>query len=137
MSITIKTDKREELLNSSIENNSNSANTPELIGNQKVVGIKDTFKNNFTKEMNDYCNNIKSAINRIDDISASSAFKGDALLNSLNRFTNSVKNVAYEYIDRLQDAEEQIIEQVNQIYNIQDEDVSLDINYAANNIDYN
>ena len=137
MSITIKTDKREELLNSSIENNSNSANTPELIGNQKVVGIKDTFKNNFTKEMNDYCNNIKSAINRIDDISASSAFKGDALLNSLNRFTNSVKNVAYEYIDRSQDAEEQIIEQVNQIYNIQDEDVSLDINYAANNIDYN
>ena len=123
MAITINSDKREELLNSNVEV---PVNNDYYSGNSKA-GITDTFKMHLTRDINDYCNNIRSCLNNFDEIPINIVFKGETIESQMKQFITSLKEVANNYINKLEKAEDQIIEGVYKAYVTQDSDLSSEI----------
>ena len=77
--------------------------------------------------MDTYCSNIKAKIDDLTKVEVNQAFKGEAVERALNNFVESVKEVATNYITKLQNAEQSIIKGVQEAYEKQDIDLSSNL----------
>ena len=139
---TVDTSARDEFLQSSVDssitNGGETAHTQTTgdflgIGGETsetgagLGGVTANFVNEYTNAMDTYCSNIKAKIDDLTKVEVNQAFKGEAVETALNKFVESVKEVATNYITKLQKAEQSIIEGVQKAYETQDTDLSSNL----------
>ena len=139
---TVDTSVRDEFLQSSVDssitNGGETAHTQTTgdflgIGGETsetgagLGGVTANFVSEYTKAMDTYCREIKTKIDALTKVEVNQAFKGEAVERALNKFVESVKEVATNYITKLQNAEQSIIKGVQEAYEKQDIDLSSNL----------
>ena len=139
---TVDTSARDEFLQSSVDssitNGGETAHTQTTgdflgIGGETsetgagLGGVTANFVNEYTNAMDTYCSDIKTKIDALTKVEVNQAFKGEAVERALNKFVESVKEVATNYITKLQNAEQSIIKGVQEAYETQDIDLSSNL----------
>lgn len=103
------------------EDNSKNAND--------FVGITPEMLNKITTSIDDYTNNLVSALDKMPDaVNYSQGFKGTGIEAAIKGFVTSVKEVCKEYLHSLKAAENQIVESVEKQYTLSDEDIAGQVN---------
>lgn len=108
-----------------------------LIPGESLAGITPSFATNVSSAIEDYCSNINGIIGKLEAVESSSAFKGSAIEGSLVKFIESVKQVSLNWVTALKNAEQQIIQQVQKVYETQDTDISSNLNSDASTLESN
>lgn len=99
------------------EDNSQNAND--------FVGITPEMLSKITTSIDDYTNNLVSALDKMPDaVNYGQGFKGTGIEAAIKGFVTSVKEVCKEYLQSLKAAENQIIESVEKQYTLSDEDIA-------------
>lgn len=93
-----------------------------------LVGITASFATNVSRAIEEYCNNIKNKINEMQTIDSTGAFKGESVTTAIANFVTGVKEVVNAYISSLQNAEQEIINNVQNVYTQQDTNISGNLN---------
>lgn len=143
---TINSSSRDDLLNSNVDSSilggggsqeqkvgagmgGYSVNTtPSTLGSTtKLVGITTEFASLSSKAIDTYCENIEQILAKLDSANSTGAFKGSAIGSALANFIEGVKSSALNYLNKLKEAEKQIVESVAQAYNTQDTDISSNL----------
>ena len=93
-----------------------------------LVGITASFATNVSRAIEEYCNNIKNKINEMQTIDSTGAFKGESVTTAIANFVTGVKEVVNAYITSLQNAEQEIINNVQNVYTQQDTNISGNLN---------
>lgn len=123
-----------EELNSSLKMDNSGSWLPsfhlEASGN-KVAGITANFLSDFTSSVDGYASDVRKSIDKLSSVQEdymNNAFKGSEVGKAITKFIESVKQVANNYLNTLQEAENQIAKSVQAAYQQQDTDVSSDLN---------
>ncbi len=95
-----------------------------MFGGEPLVGITPTFATSVASAINSYVNTITKTLDEIEAKSSAKAFRGDSIDNAVKEFVTSVKEVSMSYLKKLQEAEEQIINSVEEVYSSQDSNLS-------------
>lgn len=98
--------------------------TTGLFGGEPLVGITPAFATAITSAINGYANTIKDTLANLEAQSSKGAFQGENVEAALKTFITSVKEVSMSYLNKLQAAEEEIVNSVEQVYTGQDSSLS-------------
>lgn len=101
----------------------------------KLAGVTPSFAKNVCNAMDTYTNSVKESINKLDSKVSSNAFKGSGITKALQDFIEEVKVVANSYLDKLNAAEQEIINSVDTAYQTQDTDLSGDMSGDTTTLD--
>ena len=142
---TVNTSGREELLSSNVNGDitaggatANKSGGFFGLGAQEtgvaLAGITQEFSANVSGKIDEYIANVKDTIAAIEQAESNEAFQGSQVSSALSKFVESIKNVANSYLDRLKEAENQIISSVSAAYAEQDSDLSTNMNSDSENL---
>lgn len=90
----------------------------------KLAGITPEFATAVSAAIDKYCEEIETTLNKLQTADTSIAFKGSQIGGAINNFVEGVKNCAFDFLNKLKEAEQQIVESVQKAYATQDTDIS-------------
>ena len=122
---SIQDDSRQTLMSSTVDSSFAGSNANG--GGAALAGVTASFASNVTSAIDSYKADIEATINQMCQADSSDAFKGASLQSALQSFLDAVKQVANSYLQKLTDAENQIINSVNAAYASQDTDLSSNL----------
>ncbi len=127
--------ERESLKNSEVDLSiTGNAGSTSMNGGV-LVGVTAEFASKFTSAMDSYITDIKNKLAELDlQASKSNAFQGEGIQSAITNFITSVQEVATGYLDKLNLAEQNIIDSVQQTYTSQDTSISSDISGDASTL---
>lgn len=134
---TVDQSSREALLASTVDASSTGGVIPNRKGGfftdvvdtgATLAGITPEFAAQASSAIDEYCANVESKLNELNAVESGSAFRGTALTGALNNFITGVKEVSINYLTKLKDAEQQIVNSVGTAYETQDADLAGNLN---------
>lgn len=93
-----------------------------------LAGVTPTFAQNVCTEIDNYKAAVLEYLNRLEAANSSVAFQGEGVKAALTTFINSVRDVATSYLNKLSEAEQDIINSVQAAYSTQDTDLASEMN---------
>jgi len=148
MAITMNTEKvdnskREQLLHTTVSSSfTDNAVEPNKSGilfwrsttGASLAGITPEFVSAFHDATTTYKGDIETILSELEAVDSESAFKGASLKAALAKFITSVKQVSFDYLNALKEAEDLIAESVEKVYASQDETLSSDLGSDADRL---
>lgn len=99
-----------------------------------LVGITASFATNVCRAIEEYSTNIQNRINEMESIDSTGAFRGEAVTAAIANFITGVREVANAYIVSLQRAEQEITNNVHNVFSQQDTNISGNLNTDSNTL---
>lgn len=102
-----------------------------------IAGITADFLPKFQAAVDEYEAEVKNSIEKLNTTKEEylqNAFKGSAIEEAITSFVTSVKQVANNYLTSLKNAEMQIAQSVQNVYQQQDTDISSNLNKDASTL---
>ncbi len=94
-----------------------------------TAGIKPGFTSKLNEAVENYIKSINDELDKLEtNPNIAQAFKGEGVDSSVKRLITAVKQEAKTYTEKLKQAEQRIIEQVEQLYKEQSQSVSSSMN---------
>lgn len=102
-----------------------------------IAGITADFLPKFQSAVDEYETEVKNSIEKLNTTKEEylqNAFKGSAIEGAITSFVDSIKQVANNYLTSLKNAEMQIAQSVQNVYQQQDTDISSNLNKDASTL---
>lgn len=123
---------RSQVIDTTVIGDALTGPTGGLFGNQSVgaalAGVTEAMAQNIAQGIESYESRVRAVLEKLNAVDPSEAFKGSSLTAALNNFVEGVKQVSNNYLNRLTDAENQIVRSVASAYASQDETLSGQLN---------
>lgn len=97
-----------------------------------LAGVTPTMATNIVSALETYKGHLETTLSKMQSPEVNQAFKGSELESATKRFVESVINLAKSYIERLTEAQTQIINSVYETYGVQISELSSSVTSDAN-----
>ena len=94
----------------------------------KLAGVTEQFATAVSGEIDKYCSDVETILKQLEAADSAVAFKGSQIDTALSSFIEGVKSSAFDYLKKLKEAEQQIVDSVQKAYTTQDTDLSSNLN---------
>ena len=127
---TVDSSNRDTLLNSVVDTGllSGGAKGSFFSSSAKLAGVTPEFATAVSDAIDKYCEEVENTLNKLQTVETSNAFKGSQVGGAITNFVEGVKSSAFDYLNKLREAEKQIVESVQKVYATQDTDISGNLN---------
>lgn len=128
---TVDSSNRDALLTSVVDTGllSGGAKSGGLFNSDaKLAGVTESFATAVSDEIDKYCSNVETILKQLETADSTVAFKGSQVGSALANFIEGVKSSAFDYLKKLKEAEQQIVDSVQKAYTTQDTDLSSNLN---------
>lgn len=89
-----------------------------------LAGVTASFAQNVCSAIDTYKANVMTYLDQLQDANSKVAFQGEGISQALTNFIDSVREVATSYLNKLSEAEQDIVNSVQAAYQTQDTDLS-------------
>lgn len=141
---TVDMTERDKLLSSSVDASGSyggeiaNTNWFGTMTGKTLAGVSPSFAANVASAIDNYAETVMTNLNNVQTaVDSGVAFKGEGISKALDSFIASVKDVSISYLNKLKDAETQIINSVQKAYETQDTDLSSNLGSDGSNLESN
>lgn len=89
-----------------------------------LAGVTPEMASNIATGIDNYRARIEGILNQLESVESTEAFRGEQITTSLKNFVDGVKAVSLQYLNKLVEAENEIVSSVKRAYETQDQQVS-------------
>ena len=129
---TVDSSNRDTLLTTVVDTGILSGGAKKTTGlffsDAKLAGVTEQFAAAVSDEIDNYCSNVETILKQLETADSAVAFKGSQVGTALANFIEGVKSSAFDYLKKLKEAEQQIVNSVQKAYATQDTDLSSNLN---------